>query len=139
MIILFDTNVILDVMLDRLPFSEPASQLLSYVERGEVSGLICATTVTTIHYLATKVLGKKESHKKIQDLITLFGIASVNRVVIEDSVKSNFSDFEDSVIYHAALHAGAQSIVTRDQKGFELSAIPVYNPVDLLKLLKCIQ
>ena len=57
--ILFDTNVVLDVMLDREPFSESACQLFSIVEQGEAVGFISATTVTTIHYLASKVLGRK--------------------------------------------------------------------------------
>jgi predicted nucleic acid-binding protein len=91
--ILFDTNVVLDVMLDRTPFSEPASHLLSVVERGTLTGFICATTVTTIHYLATKILGKDKAQNQIKNLITLFEIASVNRTVIEDAFKSKFSDF----------------------------------------------
>jgi len=70
--ILFDTNFILDVLIDRKPFSEAASQLLSLVERGEVSGIICATTVTTIHYLSTKILGKNKSQHQIANLISLF-------------------------------------------------------------------
>lgn len=134
--ILFDTNIILDVMLDRNPFSEPACQLLSIVERGDISGIICATTVTTIHYLSTKILGNKESQNKIKDLITLFEIASVNRTVIENALKSTFSDFEDSVIYQAANHAGAEAIVTRDPKGFKQSKLPIYSPLELLKILQ---
>lgn len=137
--VLFDTNVILDVMLDRTPFSEPASHLLSLVERGDISGLICATTVTTIHYLATKILGRNESKNKIKDLITLFEIASVNRTVIDNAINSTFTDFEDSVIHQSANHAGAEAIVTRDPKGFKQSEIPVYNPVELLKILQLLK
>ncbi len=137
--ILFDTNVILDVMLDREPFSEPASQLLTLVERGEIAGIICATTVTTIHYLSTKVLGKNKSQSQIKDLITLFEIASVNRTVIEEALNLKFSDFEDSVIYQAAHHAGAEAIVTRDPKGFKKSKLPVFNPTELLKMLQLIE
>lgn len=136
--ILFDTNVILDVMLDRPPFSDPASQLLSLVEQGEISGILCATSVTTIHYLSAKALGKNKSQKQIKNLITLFEIASVNRAVIEKALKSTFNDFEDAVIYQAAHHAGAESIVTRDPKGFKKSELPVYNPVELLNILNTI-
>ncbi len=69
--ILIDTNIILDVMLDRAPFSEPASRLLSIVERGQLAGFVCATTVTTIHYLASKVMGKDLAQKPI-------GVSSAN-------------------------------------------------------------
>jgi len=137
--ILFDTNVILDVMLDRKPFAAPASQLLSLVEQEEISGKICATTVTTIHYLSTEILGNNKSKNQIKNLITLFGIASVNRTVIENALNSHFTDFEDAVIYHAANHAGAEAIVTRDPKGFKKSKLPVYSPVDLLRILQAIK
>jgi len=137
--ILFDTNVILDVMLDRTPFSEPASQLLSLVEQGEISGIICATTVTTIHYLSIKILGKNELKNQIKNLITLFGVASVNKTVIDDAFNSQFTDFEDAVIYQAANHAGAEAIVTRDPKSFRQSKLPVYSSIDLLRILQVIK
>jgi predicted nucleic acid-binding protein len=137
--VLFDTNVILDVMLDRLPFSEPASHLLSVAEYGRIKGHICATTVTTIHYLATKSLGKNKARDHIKNLMTLFDIAPVNRGVIEDALKSPFTDFEDSVIYHSAYHSGIEAIVTRGAKGFKKSALPVYNPVEMLIILDAME
>lgn len=36
--ILFDTNVVLDLMLDRKPFSVAAANLFSKVEVGELTG-----------------------------------------------------------------------------------------------------
>jgi len=136
--ILFDTNVVLDVMLDRTPFSAPAGHLLSLVEQGEISGLICATTVTTIHYLATKIVGKEQTQNQIRNLMILFDIAPVNRPVIEDALKSKFSDFEDAVIYQSASHAGAEAIVTRDIKGFKKTKLPIYSPTEMLIILDTI-
>jgi len=136
--ILFDTNVVLDVMLDRTPFSAPAGHLLSLVEQGEISGLICATTVTTIHYLATKIVGKEQTQNQIRNLMILFDIAPVNRPVIEYALKSKFSDFEDAVIYQSASHAGAEAIVTRDIKGFKKSKLPIYSPTEMLIILDTI-
>ncbi len=79
---------------------------------------------------------KNKSQNQIKDLITLFEIASVNRTVIEDAIKSTFTDFEDSVIHQAANHAGSEGIVTRDPKGFKQSKLPVYSPIELLKIFK---
>ena len=137
--ILFDTNVVLDVMLDREPFSEPASELMSLVESKKISGLLCATTVTTIHYLSTRVLGSAKAQNQIRDLTMLFEIAAVNRTVIEDALISKFSkfsDFEDAVLYQAARHAGAKAIVTRDLKGFKGSELPIYSPDEMLTALQ---
>jgi len=134
--VLFDTNVILDVLLDRAPFSEPASLLLSLVEKEEIAGCICATTVTTIHYLSSRVLGESGARGSIRELVDLFEIASVNRMVIHNALDSEFGDFEDAVIHQAACHAGAEVIVTRDAKGFEKSSLPVCAPLELLTILK---
>lgn len=134
--VLFDTNVILDVLLDRAPFSEPASFLLSLVEKEEISGCICATTVTTLHYLSSRALGESSARRNIRAIVGLFEIASVNRAVIQNALDSEFGDFEDAVIYHAACHAGAEVIVTRDAKGFEKSGLPAFAPPELLRILK---
>ncbi len=136
MIILLDTNVVLDVLLDRDPFSAPASQLMSLVEKGEVVGFLCATTVTTIHYLATKVMGSTKAQNQIKNLLNLFEIAPVNRAVIRDALSSGFSDFEDAVIYQAATHAGAEAIITRNVKDFKKSELPIYDSDEILKVVQ---
>ena len=61
--VLFDTNVILDLLLEREPFVRDAQALVSRVERGEIVGLLCATTVTTLHYLLCKSLGKRKRER----------------------------------------------------------------------------
>jgi predicted nucleic acid-binding protein len=134
--ILFDTNVILDVLLDREPFSTIVSQLLSKVEIGEISGYICATTVTTVHYLASKVVGADRAQQEIRKLLTLFEVAPVNRSVLESALTARFTDFEDAVVHEAALHIGAEGIVTRDIAGFKRAKVPVYSPEELSGILR---
>lgn len=134
--ILFDTNIILDVLLDRVPFSEHAADLMSKVERSEINGILCALTVTTIQSLLSKYLDKKEAIKSINSLMALFEVASVNRLVIENALKSKCIDFEDSVLHESARHAGAEYIVTRNIKDFKKSEIPVFTPTELLSILE---
>jgi len=136
---LFDTNVILDVLLDREPFSDDASFLLSKVEQTEIVGFICATTVTTIYYIANKALGPKAASHHIQSLLSLFVIAPVNRLVLENAIASKFKDFEDAVLHAAACHAGAKYIVTRNIVDFKNSKLPVFEPrefINNIELLK---
>lgn len=137
--VLFDTNVILDVLLDREPFAEDAALLLAKVEQSEITGYICATTVTTIHYLATKALGSKGAAKHIQALLSLFAIAPVNRVVLEEAVAAKFADFEDAVLWAAASHAGAKYIVTRNIGDFKNSTLPVFEPREFLNALESLR
>ena len=96
--ILFDTNVVLDIMLDRRHYSNVSVQLFSKVESGDIIGYICATTVTTIHYLAVKVVGTGKAKSEIDKLLTLFEITPVNRAVVEKAETSNITDFEDAVL-----------------------------------------
>lgn len=132
--ILFDTNIILDALLERQPFINQARDLLSLVEQGSIEGLMCATTVTTIFYLATKIIGKKAADNVIHSLLQLFDIAPVNRIILENALKNNFSDFEDAVLHEAAIHSGAHAIVTRDIKGFKKASLTIYTPHELLSI-----
>ena len=137
--ILFDTNVILDVLLDREPFSGDAAFLMSLVEQSEIIGFICATTVTTIYYLAAKALGHQAASRHIRTLLSLFVVAPVNRVVLEGAAASKFKDFEDAVIHASAIHAGAEYIVTRNSADFKESRLPVFSPTDLIKNLESLK
>lgn len=133
---LFDTNVVLDVLLDREPFATIGAHLFSHVERGVLPGCLCATTVTTVHYLTEKALGAEEARLKIRNLIRLFEVAPVNRVILEAALVSRLADFEDAVMHEAAVHVGAQGIVTRDPAGFKGARLPVYTPDELWKALQ---
>lgn len=134
--LLFDTNVILDVLLDREPFSGDAEFLLSMVERSEIIGYICATTVTTIHYLATKALSRQAAIRHIRTLLSLFTIAPVNRIVLEGAAASDFNDFEDAVLHEAGIHAGAEYIITRNSLDFKKSKLPVFTPQELINMIE---
>ncbi len=61
---LFDTNIVLDVLLDREPFATTVAELFSYVERGNLPGYVCATTLTTVYYLLTKGVGANRSREE---------------------------------------------------------------------------
>jgi predicted nucleic acid-binding protein len=137
--VLFDTNVVLDVLLDRKPFSDSAAILFSWAEEGLITGILGATTVTTLFYLATKVVGREQAEESIAKLLSLFTIAPVNQSVLESAIHSSFSDFEDAVLYQAACHANAQAIVTRDLSGFKKSKISIYSPEEFVKMIQALK
>lgn len=134
--VLFDTNVVLDLLLDRGPFARPAACLFSMVEKGRLEGLLAATTVTTIHYLATKAIGRKKAKTAVDKMLTLFRIAGVNHAVVSRAVERHWPDFEDALVHEAALQADAQAIVTRDTQGFKGSQISVLTPDECIRLLR---
>jgi len=134
--ILFDTNVILDVLLDREPFSSTAARLFSKVETGEITGCVCATTVTTLHYPMSKVIGADSAIEKINKLMILLEVAPVNRAVLDAALTSGFKDFEDAVLHESAVYKETQGIVTRDFDGFKRSKINTFSPEELLLMLE---
>ena len=117
--ILLDTNIVLDVLMDRMPFADAATELFSKVEEGTIIGYLCGTTITTVYYLAAKTVGTRRAHEEIKKLLSLFEVAPVNRHVLESALGANFHDFEDAVVHEAACHVGAEAIVTRNQKDFK--------------------
>lgn len=133
--ILFDTNVVLDLLLDREPFAKTAADLFVRVERGELTGLLGATTITTLHYLAAKVVGVGQARQAIEKLLLLFEIAPVNRAVLATALRLEFNDFEDAVLHEAGRHAGAQGIVTRNPRDFKQANLSVYSPEELIRAL----
>lgn len=137
--VLVDTNVVLDVVLERNPHAKSALTIFSLVETGKLQAVLCATTLTTIYYLATKVKNATSANRIVQQLLQLFEVGIVNRNVLENACSSKFSDFEDSVIHEAAVSSGAQAIITRDRKGFKHSSISVYTPKEVVRILEATQ
>ncbi|AFL69645.1 type II toxin-antitoxin system VapC family toxin [Sulfurospirillum barnesii] len=130
--VLLDTNVVLDLLLDREPFSELAQAIFLTVESKQIQGFLCPTTLTTLYYLLSKHLNKKQCNQTMENLLALFEISTLTKSVLIDSVRSVGSDFEDSVIYTSAKHTKIDVIVTRDKTGFKNSAIKVMSPQDFL-------
>lgn len=134
--VLFDTNIVLDILLSREPYLGNAIALFDAVEKQVIQGYLCATTITTIDYLATKTLGKAGSKIAVGKLLELFVIAEVNRRTLACALLSDFSDFEDAVLFHAGFDAGVDHVVTRNAKDFKTAELPIYSPCDLLQRIQ---
>jgi len=129
--VVFDTNVVLDVLMDREPHVGAAARLFALVDGGRIDGMLCATTVTTVHHIATKVLGNRRGRAPIADLLELFSVVPVDGGVLRGAVELDFLDFEDAVLHEAARRSGAD-IVTRDRSGFVKATVAVFEPRELL-------
>jgi predicted nucleic acid-binding protein len=133
--ILFDTNVVLDVLLNREPYAPDGIKLFTAVENKIIQGFLCATTITTIDYLCTKAIGRKPAKQAISALLELFSIAEVNRKTLVAAIESDFSDFEDAVLYQAGVYVGVDGFVTRNIKDFALAERSIYTPSELCGII----
>jgi predicted nucleic acid-binding protein len=133
--ILFDINVVLDVLLNREPHAEASASAWALVEDGIADGFLAAHAVTTIHYLIRKEMGAAKATRMISAILTVFAVAPVNGAVIQQAMQLPSPDFEDAVTAAAALLAGCDYIVTRDPKGFRGSPVRTLTPEALMPIL----
>lgn len=126
--VIFDTNVVLDLLLDRKPFSPDAPRCFSRVESGEIEGWLCATTVTTLHCLLRKFPGARKARESRSLLLPIFEIAPVNKTALELALILPFKHFEGAVVHESARLVNADMIVTRNTVDFRHSTIPVRLP-----------
>ena len=133
--VLFDTNVLLDVFEARQPHAATGVALFAAVERGRLNGVIGATSITTLHYLLRRSLGRSASDSAIALLLQMFDVAVVDRAVLTRALDGHWRDFEDAVLHEAAVTDGVEGIVTRDGADFDASRIPVFSPAELCRNL----
>ncbi len=127
----FDTNVVLDVLLERQPWVRDAAALLDSVARGHIRGGIPAHAATTLFYLYRKGRTASEARTRVRSVTRLLPILSVGHDEVQRALNGPFSDVEDGVVYEAARSAGCQAIVTRNGSDFSPSTIRVYSPSEL--------
>ncbi len=134
--IFIDTNVILDFLADRTPFSEHAAILFQLAKDRKVEIYISAISINNTYYILRKVTSHKNAIQLISELEELVGLQETTRSIIRKALKSNFSDFEDAIQYFSAVQLGNVDIIaTRDLKGFKKSDIPILSPETTVKLL----
>jgi hypothetical protein len=49
-------------------------------------------------------------------------------VILKAAINSDFSDFEDAVLYHSGIYVGVDGFVTRNSKDFKNLGLNVFNP-----------
>ena len=126
--VLLDTNVILDVWLAREPFLRDSARILSGAEKGEISGVICPTTVTTLHFLVKKEKGDAKARILINGLIKICEVGELSRTEIQVAIESRIRDFEDAVIEAVAINSGVDVIATRNVPDFKHSKVLAKEP-----------
>lgn len=126
--ILLDTNVIIDVALDRPPFVDHAVQIIEHKNNQEYQLYITTSSITDIYYVTSKHLGKKKSLQFLKELTPIVECCHTDKNVIHKALNSHFKDFEDAVQYFSALNSNIDIIVTRNEKDFKPALIEVLNP-----------
>ena len=130
--ILLDTDVLIDIALDRRPHSEPASELLDRIERGAHSAYVAWHTVSNFYYLVASSRGGTNARDFIVDLTRFVEVAPTDTQALHYAAELPMADFEDAMQVAAARSCGARCIVTRNIKDFARSPIPAITPQEAL-------
>ena len=141
MIIIFlDTNVIIDFLADRRPFSLTAAEIFNASLSGNVKIFISAVSYNNIYYILRQSVSHTGTIKLLGELSEMTEIVDVTKTVIKKSLKSAFKDFEDAIQYNCALTINKiDFIVTRDSKDFKKSTLPVMNPQEAMGIINSIR
>ena len=132
--LMIDTNIILDVLLEREPFFRDSKAVLDLCESKKVLGFISASTATDIFYLVRKAL--KSTDKAYIALGHILNIVKV-LTVTNDDVNTAFihhaPDFEDCLLATCAKSNKCAGIVTRNKKDFLTLGISLFNPKEVIE------
>jgi predicted nucleic-acid-binding protein len=133
--VLFDSDVLLDILAERQPFIIASAQALNTVITKQVQGFVSGHGVTNIFYILRRQIGSEAARKLIETLLQHIQIASVTDEVIHQALHSPIKDFEDAVTSAAAMAASLEIIVTRNTSDFVASSVPAVLPEEFLKML----
>lgn len=136
MLVLFDTNIILDILEKRLPFYDASQSALELCISGEVTGYIALHSISNIFYILRKRYSATDRRKLLLNIVDLLKIANADHKSVRNALeREDFSDFEDCLQDECAKQIHADYIVTRNINDFSTSDIPAITPENLLKII----
>ncbi len=132
-----DTNVIIDFLADRKPFSDKAALIFDQAVAGKLKIYISAVSYNNIYYILRQSFSNNDTIKLLNQLNEMTEIADVTKAIIKQALRSEFKDFEDAIQYHCALSLSKlDMIITKDTKDYKKSAVPVMNPQEAVVFLE---
>ena len=134
--IFIDTDVIIDFLIDRKPYSREAAILFTLIDQKKLKGYSSSLTFSNLYYILRKIESHNKVISKLDSLSDMLCILKVMEITIKNALISGFTDFEDAIQYFCARDNKKISIIiTRNTKDFKRSEIPVMTPGDYLKTL----
>lgn len=134
--VLLDTDVVLDLILDRQPFVEAAAKLFELHEQGRLDIFISSITPINVFYITRKNKGLETARLAVAELLAKLGVCALDRQILQEGHNAAFKDFEDAVQYASALASDLEVIVTRNVKDYKNSSLPIFSPTDFLVKLE---
>ena len=132
MIVLIDTDVLIDVALGREPFVEPASRLLDAMEKRPGTAFVAWHSISNFYYLVSPRKGAPGAKGFLLDLARFVEVAPTTTESLRTAGRLEMHDFEDALQVAAALACRAAVIATRNRRDYERSPVPAATPDDVI-------
>ena len=130
--VFIDTDVILDFLLDRKPFSDHIGQLFQLSIDSDLKLCVSPTTITNINYIIGRIENKKQANLKTKKILKLVIVETICQTTLNKAIQSNFKDFEDGVQNFCAIEANHKIIITRNLKDYKESEPAILTPIEYL-------
>jgi predicted nucleic acid-binding protein len=136
MVVFFDTNILIDYLDKRKPFSDTSEKLLEMCENRNLTAYISTKSILDIFYILRKDYSAEERKDMLLGLCETCGIVGVDRIKVFSAITNErFSDLEDCVQSECAKSIGAEYIITRDINDFVNSEVSPILPNIFLQIL----
>ena len=134
--IFVDSDIILDLMLERDQFFNSAAELFNLIEKNKIKASVSALHFSNLHYIIRKVKSNDLAKSVLRKLAIIVNILTIDEKTIELALESDFPDFEDAIQYYACLDNDIDVIVTRNKKDYISGKLPVMSAEEYLATLK---
>jgi predicted nucleic acid-binding protein len=133
--ILLDTNILLDVFLERKPFVQDAVSLIKAVEQNRIQGCVSLLSVAVVHYVVRKQAGTEAASSAVDAMADTFLVAMTSSDVLKKALAVPFRDFEDALQAAVAVESGCEAIITRNSGDFRGGPLPAFTASEYLARL----
>lgn len=133
--VLLDNDVVLDYLLKRPPSATEAKGIFDNLAKNKFEAYVAPITFNNVFYVIRKAQDKNAAFQAVERLLKILEVCAANKVVMQNALLLNFTDYEDAVQHACAEAENLDEIVTRNLSDYKNAAIPVYSPTDFLNLL----
>ena len=133
-IVLFDTNIVLDVLLKREPWGVDGARLLALAASNGITGVIASHAITTIHDIVARSRGNAAALAGVSDLLGFLTVVELSGHDFQRALSLGLGDFEDAVQVAACLRIGADYLASRNATDFKGAPVLARSAGELLAL-----
>lgn len=133
--VLLDTNVVLDLLLERDPWRVQAEAIAEAGADGRLQPHVSVSSITDIYYISRRLVGAEEARRVVRACLDSLQIIGVTRELLNAAELRPGRDYEDNLQIECAIASGLDAIITRYPKGFAGSPVTLLTPAECVARL----